>query len=120
MGDNRQYYSDYIDFTHPATNGKVVKNHKKPESSDTPRSHINQPETYFVLSSVVTVCFNCPLGMIALFCSWDAKRAFDRGDMKIGRGRAKWAFFLSMFSMVLTVGVVMAVVFYVAYLEAGK
>jgi hypothetical protein len=85
-----------------------------------PYHKVNRPETYFVLSSVVTVCFNLPIGILALLCSWRALQSFQNGDMKTGRKQAKWAFCLSMFAMVLTVCLVMTLVFYVAYMSASK
>ena len=74
-----------------------------------------EPQHYFVLSLLVAIFFNLPLGAVAIYLSCKAIKFFQNGDNRSGRHRAKAAFYISMLGMVTSSIIVMLSVFYVAY-----
>ena len=79
-----------------------------------------EPQHYFVLSLLVAVFFNVPLGAVAMYLSWKAMKYFESGDCKTGRRRAKAAFYISMLGMVISSCLVIISVFYMAYYSKNK
>ena len=89
--------------------GKAGKAGKAP-----PKMYETGHQTYMVLSVVVSVCFNLPVGLLAFFVSVKSSDSFQSGDIPGGRVRARCSLVLSMLGIVMTVTIVMAVVFYIA------
>lgn len=88
-----------------------MKRHPEPE-----KEHRQQlDETYFTLAAIVTACFNCPIGIVAILCSMSSSHAYSAGDVKTGRFRAKMTLVLSMFGIVSTGIIVMIVVYFYAF-----
>ena len=77
------------------------------------------PQSYFVMSFLVTLFFNLPLGALALFFSCKALKAFDNRECKRGRYHAKIAFSLAILGIVVSSITAMLVVFYFAYYDTG-
>ena len=77
-------------------------------------------QTYFIVTVVVTLCFNCPIGLIGMLCSVYSHSAFCRGDVTRGRCLARLALLLSLSGIVITISVVMSVVFYVTSESGSK
>ena len=78
------------------------------------------PRTYFIVTVVVTLCFNCPIGLLAMLCSVYSHSAFCRGEVTRGRCLARLALLLSLFGIIVTISVVMSVVFYVTSESGSK
>ena len=74
----------------------------------------HKPESYILLSLIVTVCFNLPVGLCAVLLSFQAHKAFQRQDKKTGQCRARCALVTSMFGIVVTVAAMCTVVMLVA------
>lgn len=71
------------------------------------------PDTNLTLACLVCLCFNMPLGAIAMYFSLSAARLYRDGDPKKGESFTKYSVFLSLFSIITTVLVVMSYVLWV-------
>ena len=80
-------------------------------------SHMIKGQSYMGLAVVVTVCFNCPIGIFAIIASMSALREFEAGNAKAGKVKASWSLLLSMFGMILTVAIMMTLVYHMAYTD---
>lgn len=77
------------------------------------------PDTNLTLACLVCLCFNMPLGAVAMIFSLSAARHYRDGDSKQGENYAKYSIFLSLFSIVTTVLIVMSYVLWVV-IESQK
>lgn len=77
------------------------------------------PDTNLTLACLVCLCFNMPLGAVAMYFSLSAARLYRDGDAKKGENFTKYSVFLSLFSIITTVLVVMSYVLWVV-LESQK
>ena len=68
------------------------------------------PDTNFILATLVCLCFNLPIGAIAMYLSLTAARAYRDGKTDKGDFRAYASVLLSLFSIVSTVLIVVAIV----------
>lgn len=68
------------------------------------------PQTYFTLAGLVTLCFNCPIGFIAVLFSKSAINNFKNGNISKGKLQARVALVLSMIGVIITMGIVIIVV----------
>lgn len=71
------------------------------------------PDTNFTLATLVCLCFNLPLGAIAMYLSLTAARAYRDGKNEKGDVRANASVMLSLFSIVSTVLIVMSIVLWI-------
>lgn len=71
------------------------------------------PDTNLTLACLVCLCFNMPLGAIAMYFSLSAARYYRDGEAKKGENYAKYSVFLSFFSILTTVLAVMSYVLWV-------
>lgn len=71
-------------------------------------------QTYMGLSVVVSVCFNLPIGLLAFFVAHKSSQSFKAGNISQGHSRACCSLVINMLGIVVTVGTVMAVVFFIA------
>lgn len=101
-------------FAHGAENNDKVK---QCSENQTPQF---VPDTNFTLACLVCLCFNFPLGAIAMYLSLSAARLYRDGDVKTGERRAKWSVLLSLFSIVSTVLVVTAMVLWVVVADQNE
>lgn len=70
-------------------------------------------DTNLTLACLVFFCFNLPMGAVAMYLSLSAAKAYRDGEEKVGEKKAKYSVFVSLFSIVTTVLVVMAIVLWV-------
>ena len=84
------------------------------KSDVTFRSQVDQ-QHYFVLSLLVCICFNVPLGLAAVYLSCRAIHLFNAGENHKGRCRARAAFYLSMLGIVTSSLAIMVAVLYAGY-----
>ncbi|KAH3691376.1 hypothetical protein DPMN_194010 [Dreissena polymorpha] len=82
--------------------------------------HTNVPDTNLSLACLVCLCFNIPLGAVATYLSLSAARHYRDGDHKQGERKAKCSVFISLFSIVTTVLLVMAYVLWVVVETQSK
>ena len=78
------------------------------------------PDTNLTLACLVCVCFNLPLGLLALYHSITAARFYRDGDPKQGERKAKCSVMISLFSIVTTVLLVMSYVLWMAIETQNK
>ena len=71
------------------------------------------PDTNLPLACLVSLCFNLPLGLVAMYLSLTAARCYRDGDPVAGECRAKASVLISLFSIISTVLVVMSFVLWV-------
>ncbi|CAH1788451.1 unnamed protein product [Owenia fusiformis] len=71
------------------------------------------PETYLTVAVVVTLCFNCPVGIVAMLFSFASFSSFQKGEQKEAIKQGRISCLISIFGMVLTIFVVIGVVLYV-------
>ena len=72
------------------------------------------PDTNLTLSTLVCLCFNLPLGVIAMYLSLTAAKAYRDGKNDKGDCRANASVLISLFSIVSTVLIVMSIVLWIA------
>ena len=68
-------------------------------------------ETYAMISCIVTMCFNLPIGLIAFWFSCLANKNFQRGNNKRGDCLANVALFISMFGIVSALLLIITLVY---------
>ncbi|KAH3777932.1 hypothetical protein DPMN_179381 [Dreissena polymorpha] len=68
------------------------------------------PDTNLTFACLVCLCFSIPLGFVAMYFSISAARFYRDGDPKRGERKATCSVFISLFSIVTTVLVIMAYV----------
>lgn len=93
------------------TNEKSKAEHK-------PATYV--PDTNLPLACLVCLCFNLPLGAVAMYLSLSAARLYRDGDVKNGEQRAKCSVLLSLFSIVTTVLIVMSIVLWIVIDDQNK
>lgn len=71
------------------------------------------PNTNFTLATLVCLCFNLPIGAIAMYLSLTAAKAYRDGKSDRGDFRAYASVLLSLFSIVSTVLIVMSIVLWI-------
>ena len=72
------------------------------------------PNTNILVACLITVCFNLPLGVLAVYYSLMAAKAYRDGMRKKGARRARIAMWINLFAIVVTVLIVMSVVLWMA------
>ena len=72
------------------------------------------PDTNLTLAALTCLCFNLPIGAIAMYLSLTAAKAYRDGKNDRGDFRANASVLLSLFSIVSTVLVVMSIVLWIA------
>ena len=93
---------------YPTKEATPVKE-KKPKKPEPQRiSH----QTYMALAFVVMLCFNCPIGLLAVGMAYYAQMAFREGDKTEGERRANIALCCSMLGILATIFIVIGVVWY--------
>ena len=101
-----------------ATTKPGLKNNKV---SDKIYSKVRQiPDTNLTLATLVCLCFNFPLGAIAMYLSLTAAKAYRDGNSDRGEFRAKASVLLSLFSIVSTVLIVMSIVLWIVVEAQSK
>mgnify|MGYP000181579618 FL=1 len=78
------------------------------------------PDTNLTLACLVCLCFNMPIGAIAMYFSLSAARHYRDGDAKKGENFTKYSVYLSLFSIITTVLIVMAYVLWVVLESQDK
>lgn len=78
------------------------------------------PDTNLTLATLVCLCFNLPLGAIAMYLSLTAAKAYRDGKNDKGDFRANASVLLSLFSIVSTVLIVMSIVLWIVVSEQSK
>ena len=97
--------------------GNTIEDARPTDTRVTPRKKLSSVDQqhYFVLSLLVCICFNIPLGVAAVYLSCRAMQLFESGHNRQGRCRAQTAFYLSMLGMVTSSIAIMIAVFYAGY-----
>ncbi|KAL8606973.1 hypothetical protein ACOMHN_041362 [Nucella lapillus] len=72
------------------------------------------PNTNFAIACMVTLCFNLPLGVVAVYLSLTAARAFRDGQAKQGHKRSRWSIVCSLLGIAFTTVLVSSIVLYIA------
>ena len=72
------------------------------------------PDTNLTLAALTCLCFNLPFGVIAMYLSLSAAKAYRDGKTERGDFRANASVLLSLFSIVSTVLIVMSIVLWIA------
>ena len=78
------------------------------------------PDTNLTLACLVCLCFNIPLGLVAMYLSISAARFYRDGDPKQGERKAKCSVIISLFSIVTTVLLVMSYVLWITIETQNK
>ncbi len=73
---------------------------------------------YMGLSILVIICFNCPVGLIALLFSMSAESDYETGHTQSGHIKSYVSLMFNMMGIIITVVVMVAVVFYVGALSS--
>ncbi|XP_071101666.1 uncharacterized protein [Haliotis cracherodii] len=93
----------------------IDRNEKGSEASKSSEPQIPDiPNTNIAVAFLVTLCFNFPLGALAIYYALMSAKAYRDGQKKKGAKRARISIYISLFSIVLTVLIVMMVVLYMA------
>lgn len=91
----------------------------KPLTELSPLDPDDLPDTHIALAWLVTLCFNIPLGVLAICMSMKAAKMYIEGKRKQGRHYTKLSLYASLAGIVFTVVTVMSVVLYLAVKEAA-
>lgn len=84
-----------------------------------PDAYNGLPQTYLVMSIVVCIFFNCPLGCLGIVYSMLSVSSFREGDIEGAKRRARCAMILSFSGVVVTVMVIIGlIVYYIKTLES--
>ena len=117
---NEEYRPNIIKYSNSKSNRKVKKTKGSPETeveekekSRTQQHTMYVPDTNLPLACLVCLCFNLPLGAVAMYLSLSAARLYRDGKVEKGKRRAHFSVFLSLFSIVTTVLIVMAIVLWI-------
>ncbi|KAH3689119.1 hypothetical protein DPMN_191772 [Dreissena polymorpha] len=78
------------------------------------------PDTNLTLACLVCLCFNIPLGLVAMYLSISAAKFYRDGDPKQGERKAKCSVIISLFSIVTTVLLVMSYVLWITIETQNK
>ncbi|XP_050419511.1 uncharacterized protein LOC126832687 [Patella vulgata] len=81
------------------------------EAEDLPKEI---PNTNIAVGFLVTMCFNIPIGAVAIFFSLMAAKSYRDGNTKLGEKRTRYAMIISLLGIVVTVLFVMGAVLYLA------
>lgn len=92
----------------------------EPKSTTEHKPPTYVPDTNLPLACLVCLCFNLPLGALAMYLSLSAARLYRDGDEKNGEKRAKCSVLLSLFSIVTTVLIVMSIVLWIVIDDQNK
>ncbi|XP_046579200.1 uncharacterized protein LOC124286810 [Haliotis rubra] len=93
----------------------IDRNENGSEASKSTESQIPDiPNTNIAVAFLVTLCFNFPLGALAIYYALMSAKAYRDGEKKKGAKRARISIYISLFSIVLTVLIVMVVVLFMA------
>lgn len=71
------------------------------------------PDTNLTLACLVCLCFNLPLGALAMYMSLSAARLYRDGNTNKGEKHAQCSVLISLFSIVTTVLIVMSIVLWI-------
>ena len=93
---------------------------KESKNSQTQQHTTYVPDTNLPLACLVCLCFNLPLGAVAMYLSLSAARLYRDGNVHKGKRRAHFSVLLSLFSIVTTVLIVMAVVLWIVVDDQNK
>ena len=74
----------------------------------------NIPNTNFAIACMVAMCFNLPFGVLAMYFSLRAVKAYQDGRAKLGEKRSRWSIVLSLLGITITTVIVSSVVLYIA------
>lgn len=72
------------------------------------------PNTNFPIACMVALCFNLPLGLIAMYFSLRAVKAYQDGKVKLGEKRSRWSIVMSLLGITITTVIISSVVLYIA------
>lgn len=72
------------------------------------------PNTNFAIACMVALCFNLPFGVLAMYFSLRAVKAFQDGRAKLGERRSRWSIVLSLLGITITTVIISSVVLYTA------
>ena len=72
------------------------------------------PNTHLLMACLVCLCFNLPLGIVAMYLSLRAAQAFRAGHDKLGLRRSRCSVLVSLLAIAVTTVIVSSVVFYMA------
>ncbi|XP_076446271.1 uncharacterized protein LOC143283786 [Babylonia areolata] len=72
------------------------------------------PNTNFAIACMVALCFNLPFGILAMYFSLKAVKAFQEGRAKLGERRSRWSIVLSLLGITITTVIISSVVLYTA------
>ncbi|XP_067687642.1 uncharacterized protein [Haliotis asinina] len=93
----------------------IDRNEHGSEVSKSTESQIPDiPNTNIAVAFLVTLCFNFPLGALAIYYALMSAKAYRDGEKKKGAKRARISIYISLFSIVLTVLIVMVAVLLMA------
>ena len=76
----------------------------------------NVPNTNFAIACMVALCFNLPFGVLAMYFSLRAVKAYQEGRAKLGERRSRWSIVVSLLGITITTVIVSSVVLYIATL----
>nr|KAG5709453.1 hypothetical protein BaRGS_023135 [Batillaria attramentaria] len=79
----------------------------KPEVTDI-------PNTNFAIACMVALCFNLPVGVVAMYCSLRAVKAYQDGKRKLGERRSRWSIIFSLLGITITTVIISSVVLWIA------
>ena len=74
----------------------------------------NIPNTNFAIACMVAMCFNLPFGVLAMYFSLRAVKAYQDGRAKLGEKRSRWSIVLSLLGITITTVIISSVVLYTA------
>jgi hypothetical protein len=116
-----------IKYPTSKTDRKVKKTKFAPETETQEKQKRNTqkhagyvPDTNLPLACLVCLCFNFPIGIVAMFLSLSAARLYRDGKVEKGERRAKLSVCLSLISIVTTVLIVMAIVLWIAVADQNE
>lgn len=70
------------------------------------------PQTYMGLALVVTLCFNCPIGLLALLIAYCSRKSWLSGKKGSASLQARISLVVSMLGILATIAIVIGVVWY--------
>ncbi|PVD37776.1 hypothetical protein C0Q70_00377 [Pomacea canaliculata] len=92
-----------------------VKDGTKKEEKVTPFKAMSDiPNTNFAIACMVALCFNLPFGILAMYFSLRAVRAYQEGRHDMGERRSRFSIVLSLLGITITTVIISSVVLYIA------
>lgn len=93
-------------------NGNVRMMIRQPDGRSL-RSHGQpKPKNYIELAVVVLICFNIPLGVIAVVLSMKSNRDFEEGNFDSARIKGKISVIISVVGIITTISIIMLAIFW--------